>query len=408
MPAQSSTPAGDSALGHGAAASVLGYLHQAQWALLELLRKRGSNPDASLSMEMHDDVAWDVAGSPTEMNQLKLHTSRVGSLGNSSTDLWRTVGVWLDNGRPRDPYGPALTLVTNAVASDGSIAALLRSGPAGRDEGKALRLLEEAAERSTAKETKKAREAFSKLDPSERATFVSRMYVADGSLDFAGVEAAIEDALAPGAPVEHFQLYMDQVWGWWSRVTRTMLRDGLAMSVGQLLAGLENVRNQFTTDNLPGLVPTAEVDVAALIDLHAGRVYIRQLGLVGVKGRPVEKAILDYQRAYLQETRWLDNDLLDHDELEQFGERLVDEWERAYDFMCGELPDDADDDAKQRAGRKLLQELSDSALTIRTHFTDPFLARGKRHALADEETIGWHPDFIRRLASLLLPENQTA
>ncbi|UXF67503.1 ABC-three component system protein [Rhodococcus qingshengii] len=393
---------------HSAAASVLGYLHQTQWGLLELLRRKKRFPDATLTLEMHDDVAWDIGGTPVELKQLKLHTTGLSSLGDSSPDIWRTIGVWLDNGRPTDPYGPILTLVTNSVAIDGSIAALLRATPDTRKVADALELLESIAVKSSNKVTAKARAKFLALDPSERATFVERMYVADASEDLAGVEEEVRDLLSPGAPREHFDIYFDQVVGWWSRISRNMLVENSAISVGQLLSALERIRDQFSSENLPSLVEADEIDVQLLNDQHADRTYIKQLHLIGTKPRPIEKAILDYQRAYLQETRWLDRDLVDYIELERFAAQLVDEWERAYDFMCGELSDGVTDDELRKAGRQLLQALSDSSLNIRARFTDPFFSRGRRHALADDSRIGWHPNFEEHLKSLLLESAGTS
>lgn len=389
---------------HSAAASVLGYLHQTQWGLLELLRRKRRFPDAWLTLEMHDDVAWDSKGSPTELKQLKLHTTARSSLGNSSSDIWRTIGVWLDNGRPSDPYGPVLTLITNSTAADGSIAAMLRATPETRNTADALRDLEDVAETSTNETTKSARKKFLKLDPSARATFVGRIVVADASEDLDGVEEEVKDLLSPGAPREHFETYFEQVSGWWSKMARTMLSDGIGLTVGQMLTALERIRDQFTAENLPPLVDTDEVDVELLKGQHGDRNYIRQLSIIGTRPKPIEKAILDYQRAYLQATRWLDRDLVDYLELERFAERLVDEWERAYEFMLSEIEEDASAADLRRAGRQLLQTLSNSSMTIRTRFDDQFFSRGQRHALADESRIGWHPNFVEHLAEILLKD----
>jgi hypothetical protein len=164
---------------HSAAASVLGYLHQTRWGLLELLRARTTDPGRSLTLEMHDDIAWEQGGTPAELKQLKLHVSALRNLTDASDDMWRTLRVWMDNGRPGDPYGPILTLVTNSSAGAGSAAFLLRD--TGRDVTTALAQLENTARDSTSKETRAAREQFLKLTPTERVAFVGRIYIADQS-----------------------------------------------------------------------------------------------------------------------------------------------------------------------------------------------------------------------------------
>lgn len=386
---------------HSAAASVLGYLHQTRWGLLELLRARTTNPDRSLTLEMHDDIAWEQDGAPAELKQLKLHVSALRNLTDASDDMWRTLRVWMDNGRPGDPYGPVLTLITNSTAGTDSAASLLRDTD--RDVTAALSRLESTARESTSKETRKAREQFLKLTTAERAAFVGRIYIADKSADIDGVNQEVAQRLRPGAPTEQFDTYMDQVWAWWGRTSIALLKGERGpVRVDEMLTALERIRDQFTLDNLPLLVDIDEVDVNTVLLQHEGRPYVHQLKALGVLPRQLQKAILDYQRAYLQDTRWLDVHLVDYDELENFSKRLVDEWERAFDHMCSELPDGASEDDKRKAGRNLLHTLGDSTLSIRAKFQDPFHARGKRHELADLQKIGWHPDFEEHLASLLL------
>jgi hypothetical protein len=350
---------------------------------------------------MHDDVAWEQDGAPAELKQLKLHVSALRNLTDASDDLWRTLRVWMDNGRPGDPYGPILTLVTNSSAGAGSAAALLRD--TGRDITTALARLESTASVSTSKETRVAREQFLRLTPTERAAFVGRIYVADQSADIDGVNQEVTERLRPGAPVEQFDTYLDQVWAWWARTSIAMLKGEKGpVPVEEMLTALERIRDQFTRDNLPLLVDLDEVDVGAVLLLHEGRPYVHQLKILDVLPRQLQKAILDYQQAYLQDTRWLDVHLVDYDELAKFSRRLVDEWERAFDHMCSELPDGASEDDKRKAGRNLLHTLGESTLSIRARFQDPFHARGKRHELADLQKIGWHPDFEEHLAKLLL------
>lgn len=387
---------------HSAAASVLGYLHQTRWGLLELLRARTTDPGRSLTLEMHDDIAWEQDGAPAELKQLKLHVSALRNLTDASDDVWRTLRVWMDNGRPGDPYGPILTLVTNSRAGTGSAASLLRDDTS-RDVTTAVAQLVSTARDSTSKETRAAREQFLNITPADRVAFVERIYIADQSADIDGVNREVAERLRHGAPTEQFDTYMDQVWAWWGRTSIAMLKGERGpVSVAEMLTALERIRDQFTVDNLPLLVDIDEIDVNAVLLQHEGRPYIHQLKILDVVPRQLQKAVLDYQRAYLQDTRWLDVQLVDYDHLEQFSKLLVDEWERAFDHMCSELPDGAGEADKRKAGRNLLQTLGDSTLSIRARFQDPFHARGKRHELSDLRKIGWHPDFEKHLENLLL------
>jgi len=106
--------------GHGAASSALGYLYQSQWPLVELLLRGADRPDAAITVELYDDVAWEEYGSPTELLQVKHHLKSTRSLGDKDDDIWRTIRSWLDAGSPGNGAGPILTLVTTETAPDGT------------------------------------------------------------------------------------------------------------------------------------------------------------------------------------------------------------------------------------------------------------------------------------------------
>ncbi|MET8601876.1 Helicase associated domain protein [Streptomyces althioticus] len=112
---------------HEASASALGYIFQAQLALLELLRGQEDRPDGAISLELHDDVAWEEDGRPAELLQVKHHIRSVRSLGDKDDDVWRTIQSWMDTHAPGDEYGPMLTLVTTQQARPGTAMAALKA-----------------------------------------------------------------------------------------------------------------------------------------------------------------------------------------------------------------------------------------------------------------------------------------
>jgi len=393
---------------HSAIPSVLGYQYQTNWGLYELLRNRVSRPDHALTLEMFDDVAWDADGRPTDLLQLKLHVNATGTLGNSSDDIWRTMGVWIDNGRPRDPLGPALSLITNSVASSGSAAFLLRDDDA-RDTSAALMMLESAARTSTNEATAKSRAKFMKLTPSERFTFVDRIYVVDGSPDLEDIDDRVREVLWAAMPLGRENAYMDLVWRWWGRVAVDMLRRRRpAITVPELATQLDAIRDMFTADNLPTVIELADVDKDAVLVNLADRTFVKQMMWVGIGPVNLRAAVIDYYRAYSQTTTWLDRHIVGLSELERFEDNLRDEWERAFENMCEALSADATNEDKQAAGKQLLQHLTESTLTVRSRYTDQFYARGKRHELADRGQVGWHPEFLKHLEELLTPAAATS
>ncbi|MGW0182161.1 ABC-three component system protein [Nocardia sp. NPDC003345] len=370
---------------------------------MELLRTGPDRPDAAISLELFDDIAWEEAGTPTELLQVKHHESRSRSLTDRSKDVWKTIQVWMDTASPGDAYGPELVLVTTQLAATGSAMAALRA--VDRDVEKAAAILGRIAGETGAEETRATREKFLRLSSSERQTFLNRIRVADASPHAEEVRAAARACLLWALPRGHEELFLALVWQWWDEQALALLRRRLSkLDVGAAHAAIDEIRNQFTSDDLPTLVHLAELDETTIGETHRTHVFVQQLQWIAYPPRNLQKAIVDYYRAYTQSVRWLDEDLIGIQELTRFECELVDEWERQFEFMVISLSDTADDKAKQAAGTAMLRALLDSTqITVRPRYNETFFTRGQRHVLANRGRIGWHPDFESRVAELLLP-----
>ncbi|KUL22841.1 ABC-three component system protein [Actinoplanes awajinensis] len=386
---------------HSAASSALGYLYQSQWPLLELLRRSDERPDAAITLELHDDVAWETGRSPVELLQLKHHTHTGRSLGDKDMDIWRTIRAWMDTVSVSDPAGPLLTMVTTQIAAAGSAAALLR--PTDRDPVEACRLLENAAVESKNEASASNREAFLNLTAAARAVFVGRIYVLDNAPHIGDLDDEIRRALRFVLPRGHEDTFMGLLWNWWhAKAVDLLLGKQRAVTAVDVMVQVDDIRDQFAHDNLPTLVGPDSLDAteqAAYLDHR----FVHQMRWVGMPPVLIQKAIIDYYRAYQQSAGWVEDDLIGWDKLASFEDKLRDEWEREFEWMIASLPPDADDSVKQEAGRQLLRDALGRAFRIRERYNEPFFCRGKHHELADRELVGWHPEFRILLESLLLP-----
>jgi hypothetical protein len=388
---------------HGAAGSALGYLYQTDWALLELLRRAHDRPDQALTLELFDDVAWDAAGLPQELLQLKHHISATGDLTDYGVDIWRTLRVWLDSPMARDQQGPLLTLVTTAVASPGSAASLLKNDPT-RNPVNALGILNAAARDSANASTATARQLWLSQDQAVRLRLVERIYILDSAMHIEDLDEAVARELRWAIPIDHQDVFLGLVWRWWRAVAIDLLlsRRGPVDAI-EARRTINRFRDSFSSESLPTLIELADVDEQAVADVHENYTFVHQLRLVGVSERNLRRAIVDYYRAVNQSAKWLSESLIGFHELQRFEDNLRDEWGRAFDNMLEDIPGDSTEEAKQELGRALFRRLSDSnAVTVRSRYSDPFYSRGTRHLLADSTQIGWHPEFEARLRELLL------
>jgi hypothetical protein len=386
---------------HNAAGSALGYIYQVKWALLELLRGMQTKPDLSLNLEELDDVSWETAdGTPEELLQLKHHQAGSGDLTDMSSDIWRTLKVWMDDARFADPDGPLLTIVTTASSPAGSAAHDL--GQDVRDEDAAWEKLTVAARNSRSSTTEISRKAWLALDESKQRGIVARIRVIDDSVSILDVDGLVKKFMTIALPLGNEDAYLDQIWAWWFRASIDMLA-GRRPAVSGLTFHrvISDLRDKFQPDNLVTTVDASRFDKATLMEAHSGKIFVHQLGWVGLRARLLEKAVLDYHRAITQTTEWLDGKLLDMSELERFKDALIDEWETSFDDMLDRLPATATDAEKTAAGRALYERLRDSTtVQIRERYSDAFYSRGSRYEIADGASHGWHPEFESLVFSL--------
>jgi hypothetical protein len=132
------------------------------------------------------------------------------------------------------------------------------------------------------------------------------------------------------------------------------------------------------------------------------RVFVHQLRLIAANNDRIRFAITDYFRAFSQRSRWLRDDLVHAGELEAYEARLIEELERHKATIRDDGPEPQEESDKAAFGRKLLRWVEkDAQILIRAQVNDPFVMRGSFHLLADQQRLGWHPDFMARLRALL-------
>jgi hypothetical protein len=103
-------------------------------------------------------------------------------------------------------------------------------------------------------------------------------------------------------------------------------------------AQVDELRNTFAGDNLPMLVRREDIDFD-VEQTYANRPFRGATALVALTPRLLQKAMIDYYRAYTQSALWVEDNLVALNELQAFEADLVDQWERQFEFMTMKLPD---------------------------------------------------------------------
>jgi hypothetical protein len=166
---------------------------------------------------------------------------------------------------------------------------------------------------------------------------------------------------------------------------------------------LASIAESFREDSLP--IDFLDSLPDAIDPENDDRLFVQQLREITSTKRRIEKAIVDYYRAYEQRSRWLREELLLDSDLEEYEAKLVDEWER-YTLALGdeEELDRDDSSACKRFGLRVFNWMEiDADIPIRPQVSEGYVMRGSFHILAGkaEPRVWWHPTFLDRLQSLL-------
>jgi hypothetical protein len=390
-----------------ASASALGYLYQARLGLLWALKRLKDSSDFVVSLETIDDVTFETNGRPDELLQTKHHLTRSAALTDASPDLWKTLRVWFEGAsRGTIPRQTHLYLVTTSCVGAGSAAASLRQS--NRDVASALTSLEATAQTSSSQENASAYSAFLAASVSERRAILERVVILDQTPTIGNLNDELKVELFWATERRHQDAFLQYLEGWWFRRVITQLArvDASDRILGaELEAQMSDLRDQFKQDALPiadDLLNFSPDDAA--IAAQENSLFVRQLNLAKAGKRRVAAAVRDYYRAFEQRSRWLRHDLLMVGDLASYERRLMQEWELAFEGVRDELGDNAADQAKEAAARKVLEWAERASIPIRPAVTEPFVTRGSLHILADDLRVGWHAEFRDRLAHLLEAE----
>lgn len=386
----------------GAAPSMVGYLYQVRLALLWAIR-RSRTSDFVVSLETLDDVSFEVGGEPLAVLQAKHSLKATANLTDLSTELWKTLRVWLVGLASGEiPLGTARFLITTAAAASGSACAALGIEGRARDVAEAAKRLKHAATSSTNSELKPAFEAYLALDEAEREALLAQVYVIPSQPDAVEITEQLQSELYH-VSLNHQALSVQMLEGWWfKRVLNELVHPEGGIPRAEIDAQISDIQESLKPDALP-IDEDLDALMVALEQLpeFADRPFYKQVELVNGSQLRIRNAITSYLQAFRQRSAWTRHDLLFDADLDKYDKRLQAEWELQYGQVCDELGPDATDAAMAQAGRALLKWAEDAHISIRSGVNVPWVCRGSLHMLAEDMRVGWHPQFETRLKAVL-------
>lgn len=388
---------------HQASEQMLGYLYQVRYALALLLEN--DNSDCQISIEKFDDVAFSKDDIPIQLIQLKHHIHHQGNLADASTDMWRTIKVWLDaiSETPDILDGTNFLIITTATAPIDSAAFLLKKD-SNRNPDTAYEKLKTVCFSSVNQAHQRYYDAFREAGEDTVKQLIRQIYIIDRASNIIDVEKDILKHIRYSCIPKHQKMIYERLEGWWFKkaIDALCCDTPVFVNQNQVRSFIVSVSQEYADDNLP-------IDILDIDDLQEDnfsaneKIFHEQLKLICLGNHRMQLALRDYYRAFRQRASWVRNDLLYVNELGQYEQRLIDEWEHAFAAMEETLSgtNHATEREKAKEGRQLFSEIEKRDIRIRPKCQEAFIMRGSYHILANQLKIGWHVDFFDRLKQLL-------
>lgn len=390
---------------HQASEQMIGYLYQARYALYLLLNN--DDEQSEISIEKFDDVAFGSDDIPEIMIQLKHHVKEYGDLNNASTDIWRTLKVWIDGINKDNSMLPKtkFMIITTATAPEGSAAYYLKTDAKIRNSKLAFSILKDITQESRNKSHESYYKAFANMSETLVQQLLDCIFVVDKSSNIIDVETDIKKAIRYSSLPQYTDKICERLEGWWYKKTIEALCSDVPIFISQrqVRSHIVSIGLEYAPDSLP--IDVEEFKNEKLDSLSfSDNAFYEQLKLICLGSNRLRMAIRDYYRAFQQRASWVREELLYTNELDNYEKKLIDEWEHSFFAMQDDLADYGDEiteGIKVRTGKKLYREIEEKDLRIRDRCSDAFVMRGSYHILANQLKIGWHVDFYERLRDLL-------
>lgn len=119
------------------------------------------------------------------------------------------------------------------------------------------------------------------------------------------------------------------------------------------------------------------------------RVYVRQARLISLDEDTVLEAVNDFLAASVDRTAWADDGYISEADVKAYSKDLTSTWKhKRGSTLVGHK-----DKSNQDKGKILYHDCMQVTAGLQGLATPAHFCRGSLHALADDQTIGWHPDY---------------
>lgn len=394
-----------------AAPSALGYYYQGLYALLVLF---DAGDDAGVSIETDDDVV--LTDDVSKLIQLKHSLGEKNALSIVDVGLWKAIRNW--SRRPHDGTEQFLFITRAPVDAASKLAPLLKEGS---DRTALLNdLVAEAnrvvAERAQAEKDNKDPKTKPKLPHQPRAKgceaflalkngqreLLKNILILTGDVTAHDIPKLLDRRMNNTAlPVMRANV-VERLIQWWDReIVMSLLekRPG-AIKKQELQSAVNKFLIELSEHNLPDDFSLKSPGSA---DDGITRTMQKQIEWVNGGASRLSRASLARWRARNQRDAWVSFDVTMAKELDDYDKILIENWADRFK-PAKEDCTSTEDVIRSTVGRELLDwshlKAHSEVRPIRRDWPHAYLIQGSYQQLADQEKVGWHPDYEAKLKDL--------
>jgi hypothetical protein len=351
--------------------------------------------DSSVTLEVFEDVGLETSDGRKTASQVKTGLVK-NPLADRSPELWKTLANWCD-AVEHGELDPARTVFEIYVAKPqkGKIATLFHDARSAND---ARTAIAEAQKRFA----KKPRRAGVTGEETEAGSYAERVLRFDAPelemlIQNFRVTTAKRNPLADLRPAvsakwirpESVELVIQHAHGWIKeRLDGLLLAQKPAIINSndfhrEILAFLPRCDFRTMVTSMAGL-PSAEQ-----VEAEKVRIYVRQLEIVDLDDDAILQSINEYLRASVTRTKLAEQGIVHEDSFVEYQEALTTFWRNKKRQNALTQPHHR----PEGLGQLLFSDCCLHKEKLQGLEMPAYFTPGSFHTLADDETIGWHPDY---------------
>lgn len=392
--------------------SALGYYYQGLYALLILF---DAGDDAAVSIETDDDVV--LNDSVSKLIQLKHSTEEKQPLSIVDVGFWKAIRNW--NARHHDGTEQFVFITRAPVAADAKLAPLLSEGT---DRTALLNEMVIEAERVIAERQQAEKDHkdpktkpklphqprakgcadFLALSYEQRRDLLKNILIVTSGVTAHEIPNQVDRRINNAAPPAIRVSVVERLIQWWDReiVLSLLNKRNRAIKKQELQSALNKFLIELSEYNLPD---DFSLGTPGSADDGITRTMQKQIEWVNGGASRLNRAAVARWRARNQRDAWVSYDVTIAKELDEYDKHLIECWEDNFK-PAKEDCTSTEEAVRAKIGRDLLDwshlKAHIEIRPIRRDWPHSYLIQGSFQQLADQEKVGWHPDYEEKLKDL--------